>query len=453
MAKWIACLLAVCMMSAAGCVRNTDPEDIGYEETLAAYADAEGTMFIGAHGAPAATVEAYEQAREMGLTHIFTTDYGEDVLAAANASGIKLIAGMGNTLNTEHPFADWSTDFSEDKYRSVEMIDYFDEPYGSHFDTIAMWVDRHNEKYASSGGADPLFWVNLQPMDMHMEDYPRSDDGYIADYCQKVLSKIQGDKILSFDLYAIRQLWRRDTETGTLVPENYIAEEWLRSLELVGRYGEQYGARTHAYLQTCGFYKPYENGWTCRRATEEDLRMQAYVSMAFGVRNFSHFTYSTSGDLMNSHGYTQACIDLNGKPTDLYYGAKSVNEELLALDPYLSCFTRTGTKTYAADGAVPAFDMLQYTADSLSALTDVSCTADTVIGQYRDEIRGKDALIIANYTETTDVTADSVTLTLSDGARGLAVFRRGEWSQARAVNGKVTVDLAPGDGVFAVILK
>ncbi|MFQ7079576.1 MAG: hypothetical protein ACLRSW_17525, partial [Christensenellaceae bacterium] len=106
-------------------------------------------------------------------------------------------------------------------------------------------------------------------------------------------------------------------------------------------------------LQTCGFYQPSETGysWTCHMSDEDDLRFQAYVSMAFGIRNFTHFTYKTSELYGQGLGYTQACVNKDGTINDLYYDAQAVNRELLSLDHvYLSLrlcrdemFCRDGT--------------------------------------------------------------------------------------------------------------
>ena len=75
-----------------------------------------------------------------------------------------------------------------------------------------------------------------------------------------------------------------------------------------------------------------------------------------------------------------------------------------------------------------------------------------MIGQFRDGTNGYDGLVIVNYNETSDIINDTVELTLKEGT-GLAVFQRGEWKERRIIGGKVTLDLAPGDGVFAIVLK
>lgn len=448
------------LLSAAGCGggKMEQKDDGAYERALAVYENRTEEMFIGAHGSPPATQKDFMQAKEMGLTHLYVDDYGQETLAAAADTGLRLIVSSRNALGTENPSIDWSVDFSDEMYASVDAIGYYDEPMPDKFDLISQWADKYNEKYDGVANA-PLFMVNLHPMDgfpnMNFPDV--TDEDYIRTFCEKVLSKIKNGRILSYDLYPIRSLWR-ENENGKLVAvKNYVAAEWLRSLELMAKYSAEYGARAHAYLQTMGFWVPYDGGWTCRVPSEADIRLQAYTSLAFGIRDFSHFAYWSTDDYMSSYGYSLACTYLDGTPNDTYYAAKTVNEELLELDGTILRFQHRGNMTFVGsenpEGMNTAFNMLRESVSALDAVSAVECTADTVIGQFRDDAGGYDGLVIVNYNETSDVINDTVSLTLKQEGKGLAVFQRGEWKEHRIVGGKVTLDLAPGDGVFAIVLR
>ena len=457
---FLAVLIALStLLSAAGCGggETVQKDDGAYERALSVYENGTQEMMIGAHGSPPATAENFRQAKEMGLTHFYVDDYGPETLAAAEAAGLRLIVSSRNALGTENPSIDWSLDFSEEKYALVDAIGYYDEPMPDKFDLISQWADKYNEKYDGNAQA-PLFMVNLHPMDgFPNANFPDvTDEDYIRSFCEKVLSKIKNDRILSYDLYPIRSLWQ-ENESGKLVAvKNYVAAEWLRSLELMAKYSAEYGARAHAYLQTMGFWVPYDGGWTCRVPSEADIRLQAYTSLAFGIRDFSHFAYWSTDDYMASYGYTHACTYLDGTPNDTYYAAKAVNEELLKLHSTILCFEHQGNMTFVGsenpEGMNTAFNMLRESVSSLDAVSDVECTADTVIGQFRDGTNGYDGLVTVNYNETSDIINDTVELTLKEGT-GLAVFQRGEWKERRIIGGKVTLDLAPGDGVFAIVLK
>ena len=457
--KWIAlaavfgCALTFCACASSG---NNGKTDTPFDEFMKAYEGSAEEMVIGAHGAPPSSAENYIQAKEMGLTHLYVDKCDETTLAAANNSGLRLIASTGNALGTTNPVVDWKTDYSEEKFSAVDAVGYYDEPMPDKFDLIAEWAEMHNEKYEGKDDA-PEFMVNLHPMDAFPNsNFPdTSDEEYISSFCEKVLAKLpEGERILSYDLYPIRSLWR---ESGgkLAVEKNYVADEWLRSLELMGKYSKLYGAETHAYLQTMGFWLPYDGGWTCRVPTEEDIRLQAYTSMAFGIRNFSHFAYWSTDDLMVSYGYSLACTTLDGEPNDTYYAAQTVNRELLGLDGVFLCFEHTGNMTFKGSEnpyGNRAFSLLRESKENLKAVSRVDCNADTVIGQFEDTVRGYDGLMIVNYNETSDVINDTVELTLKEGS-GMAVYSRGVWKEKKAIGGKVTIELSAGDGAFAVVLK
>lgn len=410
------------------------------------------TMRIGAHGEPEPTLEAYRTAAEMGLNFTFLVENKDNpsVYDLAEQVGMKVIPSMGNTLSSFKGM-DWSDDWSQ--YSSVFAVDYFDEPRAAQFDIISEWVDIHNEKYAATNGEKPLFWVNMLPLDAAEHIRPQTDEEFLAEYCEKVLSKVNGNAILSYDYYPLQSSW-----LDGKFRFNYLAEGWLRTLELNAKYAKQYGFDTHAYLQTCGFYQPSETGysWTCHMSDEDDLRFQAYVSMAFGIRNFTHFTYKTSELYGQGLGYTQACVNKDGTINDLYYDAQAINRELLSLDHVYLSYDYVGTKCFVGteneSGKNTAFDRLEYGLRELEGISSVTCTQDTVIGALKDET-GRRGFVVVNYTEPTAEKSDTVEITVPESVHSYAVYSKGEWKEIKAEQGKISISLLPGQGVFAIEIE
>ena len=173
-------------------------------------------------------------------------------------------------------------------------------------------------------------------------------------------------------------------------------------------------------------------GWTCHMSDEDDLRFQAYVSMAFGIRNFTHFTYKTSELYGQGLGYTQACVNKDGTINDLYYDAQAVNRELLSLDHVYLSYDYVGTKCFVGteneSGKNTAFDRLEYGLRELEGISSVTCTQDTVIGALKDET-GRRGFVVVNYTEPTAEKSDTVEITVPESVRSYAVYSKGEWSR------------------------
>lgn len=60
--------------------------------------------------------------------------------------------------------------------------------------------------------------------------------------------------------------------------------------------------------------------------------------------------------------------------------------------------------------------------------------------------------MLVNYTEPTDEKTNTVTVDVSEGARTSAVYKLGEWNEYSVTNGSVTLQLAPGEGAFVLII-
>lgn len=166
-----------------------------------------------------------------------------------------------------------------------------DEPETSEIDMLAEAVKKI-QKYDST---HPCY-INL---------YPNWAWGKIDDYIQKVnafLTKVP-QRFLSFDHYPIQEI----DGVSSLRPE------WYKNLEDIRRMGRAKKIPTWAFALSLAHYL---EDVTYPVPTLEELRVQMFSNLAYGIQGFQYFTF---------HG-----IYRNVK-TQVYDRAKKVNEELQAL--------------------------------------------------------------------------------------------------------------------------
>jgi len=106
-----------------------------------------------------------------------------------------------------------------------------------------------------------------------------STEDYLTKFCTEVLPSIQGRKILSTDVYALKK---------TVFNENVIDDRWVERLSTYGWFAKEYDCDFHFFLQS------YSAGNERDIVDKADLTFQVYTDMAFGVNAFSWFTYRKS---------------------------------------------------------------------------------------------------------------------------------------------------------------
>ena len=184
-----------------------------------------------------------------------------------------------------------------------------------------------------------------------------------------------------------------------------------------------------------------------------DLRYQFYVDMAYGVQNFSYFTYTHSF----IEGFGGGCVEreVSCKKTALYDWAQEINAELAKFDHVYLSFDWNGTMpivgTDNPDGENAHFMALKHSLTALECANKVTATQDTLVGQFKDA-DGNDGLIVTNYTDPLDLVDDVVSFEFKNANRAL-VYRGGERKIYEVKNGKLDIRLAPGEGVFVIPVK
>lgn len=434
-------LAAVTALSVVGCGGTSEKPEV-YPE----YED-DKSMWIGGWDVPLNTLADYQMAKDMGLTHMFIDGFVEPrgsegffkQLEHCEQVGLKAIVGMDTSLGNADGVELDETDFSV--YPAVDMINVWDEPYMDSFDECAARIDRLKEIY---DGKDMTLYVNQNPANPINSAAVTDTNTFLTEVWEKLLSKIDGRKIFSTDVYPLIERYG----------EYVVSTRWLSRLETYANFTKQYrdeGAEFHMFIQS---YSAEQNRDIVSKA---DLSYQIYTDMAFGINGFTYFTYRKSF----LAGFGGGCVENNVscKPTDIYWWAQEINAEISKFDHvYLSfdwdgVMGVNGTNNTKDDPEYDneSFNILVSPLEALECANKVTATEDTLIGQFEDK-DGNAGLIVTNFTEPASDLCDTVSFEFKDANRAL-VYRNGERKVYEVKDGKLNIKLDAGEGVFVIPVK
>lgn len=408
------------------------------ETVFPTYGDEE--MQIGIFSSPAPTQEAYNECAEAGFTYALidqnyapiTSDKYREILGYCNNAGMKSYLMTFNK--------DDQNDFTDVPGYAGKY--FWDEPSYEDFDEIASWV----EGFERQNGTDKLFFVNLFPFfseNLGCETYEEYLDGYI----EKVLSKVNGEKWLSIDIYPLCESTRG----------NYIFDGYLYNLETSARAAMGTDILVHYYVQTHGH--GFVGSLFRNLESVEDIRFQYNCAMAYGVKAFAAFTYPTQGgaDFKVGHGLVKNIKKgdvWETEKTPAYDYVKQANEELKLWDNIYLSFDYKGTMAVIGSqnelGYNTNFDMLQHNRKKLTGVEAVSTTQDTIIGEFDNN--GTTAYMITNFAEPSSGLTDKVVMDMEKG-KSAQVYINGVMQEKEIVNGQLAVTLKAGEAAFVVLGK
>lgn len=391
------------------------------------------------------TPEDYKTLKDCGMTHAFIdenyckrgTEEFCDILRICEKVGLR--AYVFNYNSTEKFLSD-STDYP--KFPAFDGLIFWDEPTSKHFNEIAAAVPEYERRYTGK-----TFYVNLLPayalsFDPNNADAVRQSlvnyENYIKSYCEKVLSKVNGKKIISVDYYPLDII----PETN----EKFLEETWLFNLEIVAKYARLFGTEIYYYIQSTSFGK-----W--RRSPEKvDFSFQYFISLAYGARGINHFTYTTptGGDFSEKD---VALIDRNYIPTENYYAVKELNARILKLTEILFGYEYKTTFVLSGEYVSEkheerAVKLLKNTTSNFFNAIVKSCRAErnTVVGEFING-SGK-AYLFVNFTDPCRGEKDTVYFELGEN-KDLSLYYRGEKSSFSGKTLEFTIDT--GEGLLIIV--
>lgn len=440
--------MMACAAAFGGCAKdNKNPSGQGslpdYEKT--------GTQFmISSWGCPRPTEEEFQTYVDCGFnamfltqTHSFYQDYPdcsdqedlyEKFLTLGDAFGIDVYLNMHNSYQ-----ADLSGKMVETakRHTSYAGMHWADEPAPAAFSDLAARVPGYQQDLPGTE-----FVVNLLPSysvlfaENKIESYPR----YIEEYCESVLSHVEGEKWLSVDSYPI-------------VQQGLYSMDYLFDLGTLAWKAKEYGANSHMCIQSIMWDNESGNGNSdhFRELTEEDIRIQVYTSLAFGMHSISYFTYAPCGGME----VEKSLVDAQGNKTEYYAFAQTINAELKNFEKIYTSFRWNGVFTLREGNRVPVPFMslhelteIMYSVQDLNTVADASADGNVVCGVFEDGEKNEGFMFV-NYADSAENKTVTVDLSFVS-ANKLLVVRKGQKTVVDVRDNAYRLELSPCEGVFVV---
>ena len=321
----------------------------------------------------------------------------------------------------------------------------FDEPNVQEMDTIVWQVELYQKYIAQNSDVGGEIFVNLLPSYVGDNSEALSEDNdytysEYVDYYFEHIAPLLG--YVCWDFYPYMS-------NGS---EYYIRDGFLRNMELMALKAKEADCEVRAFVQATGDFTGMRN-----LESIADLRFQIYSGMAFGVREFAYYTYSSPGNEINftrEDGYSLYDYKTNTY-TWVYDAAKIVNNEVHAIEDAYMAYDWAGTMFMNANEMLDnqLFANLTEPLKSHDRMKFVSCTQDVMAGAFtaKDQSNSaKDAFMIVNMADPLEKLDNEVTVQFHD-ATHLLMYRLGEKKVVELPSdGVYTFCLEPGEGRFVI---
>lgn len=355
-----------------------------------------------------------------------------------------------DTINTKEDFEKVISKMFDENNPYIDHPAYggnfgFDEPNVQEIDTIAWQVELYNKYIQQNSDVGGELFINLNP-------------GYVADN-SKTLSENMDYTYREYVQYFIDNVapmlgyvcwdFYPFVSNGS---ECYIRDIYYYNMELVAQMAKEHGYEVRTFVQATGDYTGMRN-----LDNIGDLRFEIYSGMAFGVREFIYYTYSSGN---NETNYTaQEGYSLYDYKTDtytwVYDAAKQVNNEVHAMEDAYMAYDWEGTMFMNANEMVDnqLFANLTSPLKTHDRMEILSCTQDVMAGVFtakEESNSAQDAFMIVNVADPMEKLSNQVTVKFSD-ATHLLMYRLGEKKVVELPSdGVYTFQLEPGEGRFVI---
>lgn len=407
----------------------------------------ENTLEIGIWSSARNTLEDYRVLKACGVTHAFidenfcprgSSEYLQ-ILEYCRQVGLK--AYLFN-YNDSNKFLADTTNYAQ--YEAFDGFVLYDEPSAKKYDEIAALIPEFEKRYPNG-----VFYINLYPNYCLLFETGKENselfgvnsyEEYIEQYCQKVLDKLHGKKILSVDFYPL----------VTIPEENrvFLEKGWLRNLEIVAQSAKRHNALPYWYIQSTSFGK-----WR-REPKEKDFSYQYFVCLAYGARGINHFTYTSplGGEFAEKD---VALIDRQNKPTERYYYVQALNERMQPLCSELFTYYYVGTMALA--GSTPQdwrekenMEDLREDLKSLAELEIIDAQRSLLVAEFEKDDENnpgqkKRAYLLVNFTDPYREENNVVTFQFARKTQFDCLYK-GERTEATAET--VSVEIESGEGML-----
>jgi hypothetical protein len=185
--------------------------------------------------------------------------------------------------------------------------------------------------------------------------------------------------------------------------------------------------------------------------TYNDLRWQAFSSLAYGVTGFQYYVYNTDNPMF------VGAVDTEGNKTQDYYDIQKLNTELRNFEKVFMDYSWKGTmnyvpKNYSSNQIQQTLNKLASPLKKTSRIKAYSADQAMLIGAFKNNKNhyNQDAFMISNYDQSNLNRENNVSITFNRAKRAM-VFVNGErtiMELPKSGNLKITLD--PGEGAFVI---
>ena len=298
-----------------------------------------------------------------------------------------------------------------------------DEPSLTEMEKLVSVVDLY-KKYVPNG--EPF--INLLPCESKQSQ--ANYKAYLEYYFNNFAGKLG---YVSFDHYPYGSI-------------NGINDMYLWNLEEISERAKVASVEKRGFIWSNLSANGYHRGIT----SAADIKLQAYTNLAYGVDEMAYFVYSSNGD---SETTTNALINFRtGAKSNAYTWAKSVNNEVRSFEKAYGSFDWKGVMAF---GSNAQFNELTRNLTSYGRIKSVNSSFDALIGVFEDadnefDFGAKDAFMIVNFADPLEVSEKkNIELEFNDSTKVL-LYRNGRQEIVDLTNGKLSLAMAVGDGVFVI---
>ncbi|MBQ8429365.1 MAG: hypothetical protein IJX30_04655 [Clostridia bacterium] len=279
-----------------------------------------------------------------------------------------------------------------------------------------------------------------------------------------------GNLIEAYEGYLSRFL--EETGTNHIMMDTYpffkspdkahIGRHYFAGLECVARVCKRYGVEMHIVMQS--FAMNVRTKCYHRLPNEREMQFQKNVLLAFGVKQYSYFTYWTK-QANNSKGEMfidgKAMMNRKGEKTKTYFHVQKINRELTELAPLLwefdYCANTFAVKTPFC--TTPTYlDTVR--GGMLSQVTDVQTDKEVaLVTELYDKKKKQYMHCVVNTTDIQRYTKkyknekQITQLTFGEKYNVADVYEKGVWKTVDLKDGKIQVGLHAGEGVIILPYK
>ncbi len=364
-------------------------------------------------------------ASGLDYTHLYN-DFSDKTIFPNGFPDFSDLEGFYGFLGWDEPSCKLNGDGTLEKVR--ELAIEFDRVYSN---TDAMFIVNLLPGYGNNGWGTETF------------------DEYLDNYGKEVLENINNTKrYISLDTYPFNT---NGTFTQTFLTD--IAKIKAASLK--------YDAMSHVCLQASATsYNSAISEWYKKVPTRDELSLQAYSALAFGIDSISWYSYTDPQEGEPLGLETSAVNFYSGeKNEEIYNNLKSMNEEISTFDYVLKCFTWKG---FNVNSDVPFLNQLTkqkylsnyYISDISMSKTIKNITSIAtpyIVGRMVDE-NGNEGFMISNFripSEAMDGETYTMTIDFEKGVNKLIIYQNGDKKEVN-VNGSYELDLNLASGAFII---